>query len=61
MDRLLTLRDVELRVGLKRSQIYALMGRREFPVSFKLSPKATRWSLAEVDAWVESHRGPQPA
>ena len=50
-DRFLTRAEVEQRVGLKRSAIYALMRRGDFPAPFQLGAKSVRWSAREVEAW----------
>ena len=50
-DRLLTRTEVEQRTALGRSSLYRLMRRGEFPEPYRISAKAVRWSLAEVEAW----------
>lgn len=39
-------------VGLKRSQVYALMARNAFPKGVKLGSRAVRWERSEVQAWM---------
>ena len=51
LDELIRLPQVESISGLKRSQIYALIGRGEFPKPAKLGT-ASRWSRLETERWV---------
>lgn len=37
--------------GLGKTQIYALIRKREFPAPYKPGGVATRWSLGELRAW----------
>lgn len=53
-DRYLTRAEVEQRVGLKRSAIYAMVARGDFPAPFKLGAKSVRWLESEVAAWMAS-------
>ena len=67
-DRLIRLLEVEQRFGLSRSTIYRLMREDRFPLPIRVGPRAVRWSLAELEAWVaaqpratgEDRRGPKP-
>lgn len=53
-DSLLPRREVEKRVGLKRSAIYARMARGTFPQPIRDIEGATVWWLeSEVSAWVQ--------
>ena len=56
LDRLLRRSEVEKRVGLTRSAIYALMRKSppEFPLPIKIGPKAVRWSLRELEQWLST-------
>lgn len=45
-------RDVEARVGLSRSSIYALMARSEFPKPVRLSARAVAWREADIERWL---------
>jgi prophage regulatory protein len=49
--RFMRLPAVELATGLKRSSIYAMIGRGEFPRPFKLTSKASAWRSDEIEAW----------
>ena len=51
--RLLRLKQVEDKTGLKRSQIYAYMKLKQFPASVKIGPASVAWLEKEIDDWVE--------
>ena len=53
-DRLLTRVEVERRIGLKRSALYREMRHGRFPAPYRVGPRAVRWSLREIEAWVAS-------
>lgn len=53
--KLLRLREVCARVSLSRPTIYRAIQRGQFPKPCKpLSGRASAWSEAEVNAWIES-------
>jgi prophage regulatory protein len=52
--RTLRLRDVESKVGLRRSTIYALAKEGQFPQPIKLSVHASAWIEEEIDAWLRA-------
>lgn len=51
-DRMLTRRDVEVRVGLSGSTIYDAIKRGTFPRPVKVGVRAVRWSESEIEAWL---------
>lgn len=51
--RLERMADLQARVGLKRSQLWALIRRQEFPAPIKCG-RASLFIVAEVDAWVRA-------
>ena len=51
-DRLVMLKVVEDIVGLKRTRIYKLIRESDFPPPYKPGGAGSRWSEAEVRAWV---------
>jgi prophage regulatory protein len=53
-ETLLRLRDVESRTGLRRSHIYSLAARGEFPKPLKLGDRASAWIEREVSDWINS-------
>jgi prophage regulatory protein len=48
--------DVEAATGLKRSMIYLLVSRGEFPRPVKLSVRAVGWRDTDVAAWIASRQ-----
>lgn len=50
--RILRRPEVELRTGLSRSAIYALMARKQFPPAIPLTAKAVGWLEASIDRWI---------
>lgn len=52
-DRLLRMGDVEMAVGLKRSMIYNLIRRGEFPQCVQLTPRCVAWPESAVLQWVQ--------
>lgn len=62
-DRLLRLPDVEAATGLKKSTLYLLMKRGEFPRCVQVTPRCVAWPESAVLQWVQdritdSVRGP---
>ncbi len=53
---ILRLPDVRKRVGLSKSQIYALIARGEFPKQLRLSARASGWHESAITAWVASRK-----
>ena len=51
-DRLLRLCQVKDIVALGKTMIYRLVSENRFPKPLKLCGRATRWSEAEVYAWL---------
>ena len=56
--RLITLKQVEAQLGLKRSSIYSLL-RRGFPQPLKFGT-ANRWREDQVTAWICAQNPPTP-
>lgn len=50
--RILRRPDVELRTGLSRSAIYALMAKRQFPAAIPLTAKAVGWLESSIETWI---------
>jgi len=48
-ESLIRLKKVEDRTGLKKSMVYDLMSRGEFPKSIKIGERAVAWIESEVD------------
>jgi prophage regulatory protein len=52
-DRLLRLPDVEAATGLKKSTLYLLMKRSEFPRCVQVTPRCVAWPESAVLQWVQ--------
>jgi prophage regulatory protein len=52
--RLLRIGQVEDKVGLKRSPIYAEIKKGEFPPPIKIGSRSSAWVEDEIDAWIEA-------
>lgn len=50
--RILRRPEVELRTGLPRSTIYALMAKRQFPAAVPLTGKSVGWLESSVEGWI---------
>ncbi|EMB4690491.1 AlpA family transcriptional regulator [Citrobacter freundii] len=50
--QLLRLKQVEIKTGLKRSQIYLYMKDGTFPHSIKIGPSSVAWLESEIDEWI---------
>lgn len=51
-DRFLRIQEVERRVCLKKSAIYARMSVGAFPRSISLGRRCTVWLKSSIDAWI---------
>ena len=49
-ESFIRLKKVESKTGLKKSMVYDLMSRGEFPKSIKIGERAVAWIESEVDA-----------
>lgn len=52
-DRLLRLSDVETATSLKKTTIYLLMKRGEFPRCVQVTPRSVAWAESAVLQWVQ--------
>ena len=50
--RLIRRKDVQIKVGLGASSIYAEMAKGRFPKPVFLSEKRVAWIESEIDAWI---------
>lgn len=50
--KVLRIKDVCERTGLKRAWLYRLEGRQQFPARVELGPNAVGWIESEVDEWI---------
>lgn len=54
--RLLTLKEICELVGLSRATIWRLRSAGDFPKGINLTQHSTRWSLADIEEWLNSKR-----
>ena len=54
-DKFLRLGDVEEATGFKRTKIYSLIRKGQFPAPVRLmgSKRASRWRLSEIGEWID--------
>ena len=55
-DKILRRKEVEARIGLACSTIYAMMACREFPRPIRIGRRAVGWLSSDIDNWL-SDRG----
>ncbi|CAG9252401.1 putative DNA-binding transcriptional activator AlpA [Burkholderia diffusa] len=53
-DRLLRVADVSAKVALEQSTLFEMVRDGRFPRPIRLSSRASRWSEAEIDAWIDA-------
>lgn len=53
-NRFIRLPEVLNLVGLSRSHLYALVGKKQFPKPVKLGIRSTAWLESEVHEWIET-------
>lgn len=51
-ERFMRLTEVVRVTGLSRSQIYRLMGRKEFPATIPLGPCTVAWRQSQINGWI---------
>ena len=53
-DSFIRIKKVEAKTGLKKSMIYDLMSKEQFPKSIKIGERAVAWIESEVDKWIQN-------
>lgn len=53
-DRILRRPEVEKRIGLSRSTIYAAMAEGTFPKPIRLGKRAVGWPSSSIDEWLNT-------
>ena len=53
-DSLIRIKNVEAKTGLKKSMVYDLISKGEFPKPIKIGERAVAWISREVDQWVQN-------
>lgn len=48
--------DVELRTGLSRSTLYAMMAEGDFPRPVRLGKRAVGWTETAIVQWLDSRK-----
>lgn len=56
MERILTLRELEEVVGLRKTAIYKAIRDDEFPSPIKLTSHRSGWLASEVQEWIKSKK-----
>ena len=54
-DRFLRLPEVCTLSGFRRSQVYLMVQRGDFPRPYKVG-RASAWSLNEIQTWIEAQK-----
>ena len=49
--------DLETKLGLSRSTIYALMSKGQFPRPIKLGCRAVGWRSNDIEKWLSEMQG----
>ena len=52
-EKLLNIKQVCERVGLKKSTIYLYIKQNKFPKPKKIGRRLSRWKLSEIRRWIE--------
>jgi len=52
--QLLSIKAVSARIGRSRSSIYVDIKKGIFPPPLKISPRASRWRVEDIEAWINS-------
>jgi prophage regulatory protein len=51
-ETLLRRKDVQARIGLSRSTIYALISEGKFPKPIPLTGRTVAWTQSSIDQWI---------
>lgn len=54
MPAIIRIEELEKRIGVRKSSIYALIRRGEFPAPVQLLDRASGWLDSDIDAWLKS-------
>lgn len=60
LDRLIKIEEVMQQIGMGRTKLYDMIQLEEFPAPIKLG-RYSRWSLLEVQDWIEVQKGNRAA
>jgi len=56
-DKLLRINDVAEKTTIKKSTIWYLLAKNEFPKPTKLSPSINVWRESDIDKWISEKFG----
>ena len=59
-DVFLRIKDVLQKTGLKRSSLYRLIKKGEFPNQIEIGPRARAWSGSSVTQWMNERMSGTP-
>ena len=51
--RLIRLKEVETKIGFKKSKIWVMIRNGEFPKPIKIGDRAVAWLESDIDAWID--------
>ncbi|MDE0784593.1 MAG: AlpA family phage regulatory protein [Planktomarina sp.] len=60
VQQILRRKDVEKRIGLSRSSIYAMMAEGRFPQPIKLGLRAVGWRSDDLQRWLDGMQRSEP-
>ncbi|MEI6812516.1 MAG: AlpA family phage regulatory protein [Actinomycetes bacterium] len=56
MNELLKVRDIQARLGIGRSAVYALIHEPSFPAPISINSRTLRWEVTEFEQWLLSRK-----
>lgn len=56
VDSLITIKKVCEITGISKPSVYRMMKKDDFPKSVQLSKSCVRWSLSEIQQWIEDKK-----
>ena len=56
MNELLKVKDIQARLGIGRSAVYALIHEPSFPVPIVINSRTLRWEISEFEQWLISRK-----
>ena len=56
MNELLKVKDIQARLGIGRSAVYALIHEPSFPAPIAINSRTLRWEVTEFQQWLHSRK-----
>jgi len=56
MNELLKVKDIQARLGIGRSAVYALIHEPSFPAPIAINSRTLRWEITEFEQWLLSRK-----